>query len=312
MKRYLFLFVIIVFVSITCLFWLNNETNAYNDFNKQISVVDFEMKAAVKLTGATPKIIVKIAIPQDLPNIQTISDLKYYPNPAKVYINGGTKYAEYLILNPKSDFNLIVRGRATLYKFDLTKAMANKTNKPYDTDLNLFLKPEKFIESNDPLIIQTASTIKNMTDVEMVAYIYKYVIDNMHYDKYNPKDVGAKNALLRKQGDCSEYSDLMVALCRAKNIPARVVTGYTSYTYSAIDTPKHAWVEAYLKGIGWVPFDPTLGDENIAAFNNLEPKYIYLSNKRNDPLLDYYYYMSYKYWGAPIKFDDLFTAKILK
>ncbi len=45
----------------------------------------------------------------------------------------------------------------------------------------------------------------------------------------------------------------MTALCRAKNIPARVVVGDFLRNY---DTA-HNWVEIYFDKYGWVAYDPT-------------------------------------------------------
>ena len=55
----------------------------------------------------------------------------------------------------------------------------------------------------------------------------------------------------------------MAVMLRLAGVPARVVLGYCTrspdangeFTVTSFDA--HAWVEAYFKGIGWVPFDPT-------------------------------------------------------
>lgn len=51
--------------------------------------------------------------------------------------------------------------------------------------------------------------------------------------------------------DCRLGSALLVALCRAKGIPARLIGGYLLW-----DAPtEHYWMEAWLPGRGWTPFD---------------------------------------------------------
>jgi transglutaminase-like putative cysteine protease len=67
-----------------------------------------------------------------------------------------------------------------------------------------------------------------------------------------------------KQGFCEHYASSFSFLLRAAGVPARVVTGYQGGELNPVDgymivrqSDAHAWVEAWLKGRGWVRFDPT-------------------------------------------------------
>jgi transglutaminase-like putative cysteine protease len=64
----------------------------------------------------------------------------------------------------------------------------------------------------------------------------------------------ARDVLANRAGICRDFAHLAIALCRALNIPARFVTGYTRYE----DPPQdfHAVFEVYLGG-RWRLFDPT-------------------------------------------------------
>ncbi len=53
--------------------------------------------------------------------------------------------------------------------------------------------------------------------------------------------------------DCQLCASILVALCRARNIPARVVTGHFLHRLSPTN---HNWVEIWIDGMGWRPFDP--------------------------------------------------------
>ncbi len=57
--------------------------------------------------------------------------------------------------------------------------------------------------------------------------------------------------------DCQLGSALLVALCRASGIPARVVGGYLVY---AASPSHHWWAEAWLPDRGWVPLDTICAD----------------------------------------------------
>jgi len=99
----------------------------------------------------------------------------------------------------------------------------------------------------------------------------------------------------------------MVALCRAKGIPARSVYGYVTNYYN---TTRHAWVEVYSKKYGWVPFDPTPNSHN--TFNSLSYyTYLYMSRVKYDKYMKgpAYYNADYYYesCGDPIRVDSKIT-----
>jgi transglutaminase-like putative cysteine protease len=70
-------------------------------------------------------------------------------------------------------------------------------------------------------------------------------------------NTSACDTLLTKQGVCRDFAHLMIALCRASNIPARFATGIDYGADPALGPPDfHAYVEAYLDH-GWYLFDPS-------------------------------------------------------
>ena len=70
-------------------------------------------------------------------------------------------------------------------------------------------------------------------------------------------NTSAVDTLVEQQGVCRDFAHLMIALCRAVNIPARFATG-TDYGADPVLGPPdfHAYVEAYL-GDRWYIFDPS-------------------------------------------------------
>ncbi len=74
----------------------------------------------------------------------------------------------------------------------------------------------------------------------------------------------------KKEGYCSYFATAFVLLARAYDIPARYVQGYRTETDGKMHTEvmsvdAHAWPEAYIAGIGWLPFEPTPGMRGIFA-----------------------------------------------
>ncbi|MFB9327436.1 transglutaminase N-terminal domain-containing protein [Paenibacillus aurantiacus] len=73
--------------------------------------------------------------------------------------------------------------------------------------------------------------------------------------------------IVSRRGVCQDFAHLMIAVSRAKGIPARYVSGYhfvgdLQGGSAEFEQASHAWVEAYVPGLGWCGFDPT-NDELI-------------------------------------------------
>lgn len=70
-------------------------------------------------------------------------------------------------------------------------------------------------------------------------------------------NTSAVDTLVEEVGVCRDFAHLMIALCRAVNIPARFVTGIDYGANPALGpTDFHAYVEVYL-GDRWYIFDPS-------------------------------------------------------
>lgn len=86
--------------------------------------------------------------------------------------------------------------------------------------------------------------------------------------KYQPRDEegvqSPRETLESRQGSCRDFATLMIEAVRRLGYAARFVSGYV-YTpeLNAPDEEKtapgatHAWVQVFLPGAGWMPFDPT-------------------------------------------------------
>ncbi|APR38647.1 transglutaminase family protein [Paraburkholderia sp. SOS3] len=66
----------------------------------------------------------------------------------------------------------------------------------------------------------------------------------------------AAQALALGRGVCQDHTHLMLACCRARNVPARYVSGYIE-PGEVDDAASHAWVDVWLTGVGWVSVDVT-------------------------------------------------------
>lgn len=94
-------------------------------------------------------------------------------------------------------------------------------------------------------------------DLDVIARVYDYVIDNISYD-YDKADAvagetgylpDADEILGTKKGICFDYASLMTAMLRSQRIPTRLVIGYVTTGGKEI---YHAWISVYIEGTGWI------------------------------------------------------------
>ena len=138
-----------------------------------------------------------------------------------------------------------------------------------------------------------------------------FVIANLKRGPFDKMNHGALWALEKKIGDCTEFADLFLALCRANRLPARFCEGYLISDVAKDDTAKHDWAEVYFAKYGWVPFDPFHAKLKSATFNTLRPAYVYLARERQNKV-NRSHFVSYRYQGDAIQVEDTFTIKSRK
>lgn len=111
---------------------------------------------------------------------------------------------------------------------------------------------------------------------EVMRYLVGYFTDaqaGWTYSLDAPDGGGSDNLqviaefLKTKRGYCVHYASSLALLARMLGVPSRMVTGYRANaagkqadgSYAVTNHDLHAWVEVYLSGVGWVPFDVTPG-----------------------------------------------------
>ena len=123
-------------------------------------------------------------------------------------------------------------------------------------DIKPYLKAEKYIESDDPVLFNTAKKLTASSNLKTAENIFRWVVGNVRYAGYLSKERGALYALSHKKGDCTEFMYLFTALCRAVKIPARCIGGYITKESSILKPGYyHNWAQFYEDG-AWRISDP--------------------------------------------------------
>jgi hypothetical protein len=123
---------------------------------------------------------------------------------------------------------------------------------------------ETYLRDSDGLIRVTprikalAETLSgsNGNQLAVATRLFHHLIDELmcglvHYDQV---DAAAPGDWVLDSGwyDCQLGSALFASLCRARGIPARILSGHMMYRLAP---GFHYWAEAWIDGLGWVPFD---------------------------------------------------------
>jgi transglutaminase-like putative cysteine protease len=130
---------------------------------------------------------------------------------------------------------------------------------PRPDDLDRYLRPESFIESDAPEIRAAAELmVKGVTGTRARAERLTREINSYVEKKPTVSLPSALEVLRTRVGDCNEHTVLFVAMARSLGIPARINVG-VAYVRGAFYY--HAWPEVYIdEGNGqglWLPVDPT-------------------------------------------------------
>lgn len=134
----------------------------------------------------------------------------------------------------------------------------------HESDIKPYLQLPEFHQN----ILNLAKEIAGgLRDHELIAKkIEDYLKKEFKYSLNVPQSTNPLEDFLfkRKEGHCEYFSSAMAILLRHLGIPARVVNGFkrgdfnpTGGYYIVREKEAHSWTEVYVKGKGWVAFDPT-------------------------------------------------------
>jgi len=227
---------------------------------------DFELKYFLNNPSADT-INTEIAIPPATDS-QSIIFSNLNPNPTDVTIDSDGNWLAQYQLSPKEELSITASGQVRI-----TSPVFEKN----EIDTNSYLTSQQFWPSDNETIQKISATLKTPKD------IYKYVVATLSYDYERINSSGRKGALeainTPSQSLCTEFTDLFVALARAKEIPAREIEGY-AYTNNPKIKPVnsnadilHAWPQYWdTSKKTWKSVDPTWEKttNGIDYFNNLD------------------------------------------
>lgn len=122
-----------------------------------------------------------------------------------------------------------------------------------DVDLVRYVQPSRYCES-DRLLPTAYALAPDLQGVRLVQAVRDWVAAELSYVSGSSRFTdGAVDTLLARRGVCRDYAHLVIALLRARDVPARLVSVYAP-GLSPMDF--HAVVEAWVDG-AWFVVDAT-------------------------------------------------------
>lgn len=184
----------------------------------------------------------------------------------------GFSYETFPLTSESGSYTIAVYESVVAGKY--ATALSEQIDVTIQDEFGPYLYPNQYVNfdaSNKAVALASDIVSESSNDLNAVADIYNYVIQNItyDYDKANTVQSGylpvIDETLTSKQGICFDYASLMAAMLRSQNIPTRLEIGYASDSY-------HAWISTYITDIGWIngiiEFDGkdwTLMDPTFAA-----------------------------------------------
>ena len=165
-----------------------------------------------------------------------------------------------------------------IYRMDLSEIVSKQEYEAalLDDDLSEFEALPKDDKNLHDLATEIIRPANNDYDkcrlIEGYLRQYPYTTDAVGgYDKQSTMatadgmgDIAGRFLFDTKEGYCVHFTASMVMLLREAGIPARAMSGFRYlYPYERQKEYKvqancaHLWPEAYIDGIGWIPFEPT-------------------------------------------------------
>jgi transglutaminase-like putative cysteine protease len=121
-----------------------------------------------------------------------------------------------------------------------------------------YIYPSRYCQSDRLHRLATREFGQRWQGYSRVQAIRDWVLERTTFtSNTSDSNTSAIDTLLGQVGVCRDFAHLMIALCRAINIPARFATGIDYGADPALGpTDFHAYVEVYL-GDRWYIFDPS-------------------------------------------------------
>ncbi len=210
--------------------------------------------------GTTARLRIPLPLEDDPSTREIVVEL-LRPDPATVSMTRGPGRLEVRVPVPRDGGRVAVEARIRLATSPVAVDLYPLAIQPWRADgpeFDLYTRASEGLIHVTPTIVSLGQSLAGSTENpwEFLNHCWRFFFERMalgriHHDELDPADPLA-DLVSRGWFDCFAGSALLVALCRSRGIPARLVNGITLY---ASIPSNHYWAEVALLPFGWVPLD---------------------------------------------------------
>ncbi|MGB4658899.1 MAG: transglutaminase-like domain-containing protein, partial [Mobilitalea sp.] len=149
----------------------------------------------------------------------------------------------------REDFQEVFKARAEMIQKQYTKLPTSV--------------PDRVYQLAEEITANYDTTYDKLKAIESFLQEYRYTLEPGEI----PADVDFADYFLfeNQEGYCTSYATAMAVLGRCIGVPTRYIEGFivkydrreTEKMYPVMNSQAHAWAEAYIEGVGWIPFEAT-------------------------------------------------------
>jgi transglutaminase-like putative cysteine protease len=163
-----------------------------------------------------------------------------------------------LTLGATADLTISVEG---LVESHDTHGVIRGTDERFPPDF--FLRSTALTEANATMR-SFASDLRAESGSDVIGFLHTLMAqigEHMTFDTVpTTSATSATEAFKLGHGVCQDYAHVFIACARSGGVPARFVAGHFLRSDGLEQQEAgHAWVEAFVPGLGWVGFDPANG-----------------------------------------------------
>jgi hypothetical protein len=238
--------------------WINEKGEILKSHQPQLNLTAYRTTREVAMgkgSGATYDLLsgTTIKLGRKLTNPESQSSITY-----KATLPGGD-VAKAFKLGPTQSMKPLNKetGELTVRKIgpDQPAQLDKPDTPPTDDDLTA----NNLVQTKDPRVLAMAKSVApDEKDPWQVALALEKLVQRSVQNKnFSQAFASAAEVAASREGDCTEHAVLLMALCRARGIPARGAMGLV-YFEPLGGFAYHMWTEVWIKD-RWVPLDATIG-----------------------------------------------------
>ena len=192
----------------------------------------------------------------------------------------GNLYAYYDVTGYKPGRTLKITVERRFQSETFLEEISVRSEATVNNENSLYVEAQTRVDSENGKIMAKAKELTEglSSDYKRALAIFEFVNTEMEYTTSSSyANKGSVSALENKKGVCEEFATLFGALCRAADIPCRLIEGYRyerktveeseiifdndvgEYVYTdpvyEYVLMNHVWNEIYLDDYGWLPVD---------------------------------------------------------